>query len=316
MNVAILSPIWPTAIKALQAHHACRLALASPTDSLPEVLRDADAAILRSGVRLDRKLLEAASRLRLIVRAGMGVDSIDCECARERGVRVVCVPLSAQSVAEHTLGLMLALSHQIVRCDAALRAGRWEKHTGHGRDLFGYHLGLLGFGRIGQRMAGLGRALGMSVSACDRSAEKPAKREAAARLGVRFVSLADLFSNADVVTIHTPLDETTRGLVDASLLATMKQDALLINVGRGGIVDEDSLYLALSYGRLGGAALDVFAREPPGAHALLSLPNFIGTPHVGAQTRDAQRQVGEAVVKILDAFAAGASWEAHGIVVV
>lgn len=316
MNITILSAIWPAAVEALQARHACRVAISTAPGELPGVLREAEVVVLRSGVRLDRATLESAPQLRLIVRAGMGLDSIDRDCAMERGVRVVCVPLSAESVAEHTLGLMLALGHQIARHDAALRAGRWEKHTGHGRDLFGCHLGLLGFGRIGQRTAELGRAFGMSVSACDRSPDKPAKQAAAARLGVLFVSLAELFAGADVLAIQTPLDDTTRGLVDAERLATMKCDAMLINVGRGGVVDEDALYMALRDGQLWGAALDVFAREPPGQHAILTLPNFIGTPHVGAQTRNAQQQVGEAVVRLVDAFSAGADWTAHGMVVV
>jgi D-3-phosphoglycerate dehydrogenase / 2-oxoglutarate reductase len=316
MNITILSAIWPAAVEALQARHACRVALSTAPGDLPGVLRKAEVVVLRSGVRLDRAALQAAPQLRLIVRAGMGLDSIDCDYAGSRGIRVVCVPLSAESVAEHTLGLMLALAHQIARHDAALRAGRWEKHAGHGRDLFGCHLGLLGFGRIGQRTAELGRAFGMSVSACDRSPDKPAKQEAAARLGIRFVSLAELFAGADVLAIQTPLDDTTRGLVDAHRLATMRPDAMLVNVGRGGVVDEDALYLALRDGRLAGAALDVFAREPPGEHGLLTLPNFVGTPHVGAQTRDAQQQVGDAVVRIIDAFGAGADWTAHGVVVV
>jgi len=156
----------------------------------------------------------------------------------------------------------------------------------------------------------------MSVVAYDRSPEKPAKQTIAAKIGVRFVSLAELFAAADVLSIQTPLDDSTRGLMDASRLAMMKREALLINVGRGGVVDEDALCSALRAGRLAGAALDVFAREPPGKHPLLALPNFIGTPHVGAQTREAQEHVGSAVVRIIDAFADGGDWAAHGVVVV
>jgi D-3-phosphoglycerate dehydrogenase len=200
--------------------------------------------------------------------------------------------------------------------DRALREGRWEKHGNYGLDLFGRQLGLLGFGRIGQRTAELGKAIGMTVIGSDRSPEKPAKQEAAARLGVRFVSLAELFASTDVVVMQTPLDETTRGLVDGRLLATMKRSAVLINVGRGGTVDETALYESLRDGRLAGAALDVFAREPPGASPLLTLPNFVGTPHVAAQTEDAQARVGTSVVRIIDAFAAGEDWTAHGRLVV
>jgi D-3-phosphoglycerate dehydrogenase len=316
MNIVILSHIWPAAIEHLRVRHRTHLAMGTASIDLPELLHEAEVVVLRSGVRLDRAALESARKLRLIVRAGTGLEGIDCETARERGIRVVNVPLSAESVAEHTLGMMLTLFHQIVRHDAALRAGRWEKHSGFGRDLFGRHLGLLGFGRIGQRTAELARAFGMTVSACDRSPHKPAKQEAALRLKVDFVSLDELFTTSDVLAIQTPLNDSTRGMVDRRLLATMKTDAILINVGRGGTVDETALYEALLAGRLAGAALDVFQQEPPGDHPLLTLSNFVGTPHVAAQTQDAQERVGLSVVRIIDAFAAGEDWSFHGIVVV
>jgi D-3-phosphoglycerate dehydrogenase len=316
MNITILSAIWPESVAWLKSRHSCRVAEPLPRENLNAALADADAVILRSGVELDRAALDSAPSLRLIVRAGMGLENIDCAAAARRGVRVVCVPLSANSVAEHAVGLLLALSRRITRLDAALREGRWEKHAGYGRDLFGRCLGLLGFGRIGGRIAELASGFGMSVVAYDRSPEKRAKQEIAAKIGVRFVTLAELFSTADMISIQTPLDDSTRGLVDAALLATMKNDAMLINVGRGGVVDEVALDSALRQGRPAGAALDVFAREPPGKHPLLELPNFIGTPHVGAQTQESQEHVGRAVVRIIDAFADGGDWEAHGVVVV
>jgi D-3-phosphoglycerate dehydrogenase len=312
----ILSSIWPAATDELKSRHDVLAAIGLPPAEVPRALADAEVAVVRSGVRLDRQALEGAARLRLIVRAGMGLDGIDCEFARQRNARVICVPLSAESVAEHTLGLMLALYHQIPRHDAALRAGRWEKHGSYGRDLFGRQLGLLGFGRIGQRTAELGHALGMRVFACDPTPEKPAKQEVATRLGVRFVALEELFTSADVLAIQTPLNNTTRGLVDGRLLATMQPSALLINVGRGGTVDEAALYEALRDGRLAGAALDVFEHEPPGNNPLFELPNFVGTPHVAAQTEDAQARVGSSVVRIIDAMAAEEDWTAHGVVVV
>jgi phosphoglycerate dehydrogenase-like enzyme len=316
MKVVILSSIWPGAVDQLRTRHDTRPALGLSATDLPAVLREAEVVVMRSGVRLDRTALENAPVLRLIVRAGTGLEGIDCDYARTRGVRVICAPLSAESVAEHTLGLMLAIAHQIARHDAALRAGRWEKHDSHGWDLRGRQLGLLGFGRVGQRTAELARAFGMSVIACDRSPEKPAKQQAAARLGGRFVKLDELFTTADVLTIQTPLDDSTRCLVDARRLAKMKRSAALINVGRGGIVDEDALYEALCSGRLGGAALDVFEREPVGKSPLLSLPNFVGTPHVAAQTVDSQVAVGASVVKIVDAFAAGGDWVGEGVLIV
>jgi phosphoglycerate dehydrogenase-like enzyme len=313
MKIALLSPIWPAAVAELRKRCTVVAPAGLTPQALLDVLRDADVAVLRSGVRLDREVLVAAARLRLLVRAGVGLEGIDLATAHQRGVRVVCVPLSAESVAEHTLGLLLALSHRIAYHDRLLRQGRWEKHAGHGCDLRGRTLGLLGFGRIGIRTAELARAFGMPVWACDRSPDRPHKQEAATRLGVRFVGLEELFAGCDAVAIQVPLDDTTRGLVDARLLARMKPGALLVNVGRGRVLDEVALDEALRAGRLGGAALDVFGIEPVGNSPLLTLDNFVGTPHVAAQTVDAQQRVGEVVVQVIDAFAAGADPARYGV---
>jgi D-3-phosphoglycerate dehydrogenase len=308
MNIAILSPIWPEALARLQVRHRC---LVGAKTALPE----ADVVVMRSPVRLDRACLDAFAKLRLVIRAGMGLEGIDLACATERGIGVIAVPFSAESVAEHALGLMLALSHKIAWHDRALRAGRWEKHGGYGHDLAGKRLGLLGFGRIGIRIAELARAFGMRLSAHDRSSDRPHKQEAAQRLGVRWVGLEEVFETADILCIQVSLNDTTRDLVGRRLLRLMKPDATLINVGRGNVVDEQALYECLAEGRLGGAALDVFAAEPPGENPLLRLDNFIGTPHVAAQTADAQRQIGDAVVDIVEAFAAGADLTRFGVVV-
>jgi phosphoglycerate dehydrogenase-like enzyme len=316
LKVVVLSSIWPAAVDRLRTRHDVQVAVDVPPDRLPIVLEQAEVVVVRSDVRLDRGAVQSAPKLRLIVRAGMGLDGIDCEFARQRQIRVMSAPLSAESVAEHTLGLMLAIGHQIVRHDRALRYGRWEKHGNYGCDLFGRHLGVLGFGLIGQRTAELSNAFGMRVSACDRSPEKPAKQQAAKQLGVRFVSIDELFSSVHFLAIQAPLNEATRGLVDARLLSTMRCDAVLINVGRGGIVDERALYEALHEGRLFAAALDVFEREPAEKSPLFTLPNFIGTPHVAAQTVDAQMRVGESVIDIIDCFADGARESAQGVVVV
>lgn len=322
MKIVILSNIWPASIERLRERFETDVAVKTTPETLPARIADADVVVMRSGVRLDRAALESASRLRMIVRAGAGLEGIDLDTARERGIRVIAVPLSAQSVAEHALGLALALSHRIVSLHTSMAAGRWEKHAGYGRDLFGKQLGLLGFGRIGQRIGELARALGMMVSATDRSPDKGEKRFAAIRSGVRFVALDELLAESDVVVIQTPLNAETRGLIDARRLAMMKPDALLINVGRGGIVDEQALFEALRDGKLGGAALDVFEHEPPnirgedGIPPLFTLPQFIGTPHVAAQTHDAQRHVGETVAEIIDNFATGGDWEKSGAVIV
>jgi D-3-phosphoglycerate dehydrogenase / 2-oxoglutarate reductase len=312
LKVAVLSPIWPGAVAALRLRHAVCVAPSQSPSELLKLARDAEVVVVRSGVRLDYELLERAPQLRLIVRAGTGLEGIDCQRAAERGIRIIAVPQSAVSVAEHVFGLAIALGHEIARHDAALREGRWEKHSRHGKDLYGRRLGLLGFGRIGQRAAELGRAFGMSIIANDRSPSSPAKATSAARWGVSFVALDDLFASADVLSVQLPLDDATRWLVNARRLRLMKPDALLINVGRGGTVDEQALFMALSEGRLAGAALDVFESEPPGNHPLFSLGNFVGTPHVAAQTRESQERVGDAVVRIVNSFAAGEDWTVHG----
>ncbi len=305
MKIAILSPIWPATIDQLQRRYACVVAMNPGAEEKSQALAEAEIAILRSPVVLDRPTLERAARLRLVVRAGMGVDTIDLKFARERGVQVVLVPLSAQSVAEHVFGLILATYRRIPWLNRRLIEGRWEKHHAYGREVCGKTLGLLGFGRIGRRVAEIAQAFRMTLLAYDRSPDKPAKQATATRLGAQFVDLEELFTTADIVAIQLPGGGETRGLVGPRLLGLMKPDAVLVNVGRGGVGDEEALYGALREQRIGGAALDVFDREPPQGSPLLTLDNFIGTPHVGAQTWEAQEQVGQDVLAVVDAFVAG-----------
>ena len=303
MKIAVLSAIWPIALERLRLRHDVAVELDPPPPVLHRTLSDRRAAVIRSPVRLDRAALEAAPALRLVVRAGAGTDAVDLACAESRGVRVVTVPSAARSVAEHAFGLLLGLFRGIPRLDRSLREGRWLKSSGGGRELRGKRLGLVGFGRIGRSLGELASAFGMQVAACDRSPEKPEKREAAKRLGVTFMGLDELLRESDAVCVQAPLDGGSRRLLDAAKLGLMKMGAVLVHVGRGGVVDEAALYAALREGRLAGAALDVFESEPPGESPLLSLDNFIGTPHVGAQTAEAQAAIGDEVVRILDEFA-------------
>jgi phosphoglycerate dehydrogenase-like enzyme len=305
MNVAILSPIWPGAVEELKSRHRCTVAAGGGPEEVRRLLADAEAAVVRSNVRLDRAALEAAPRLRLVLRAGAGLDGIDLDCARERGVRVQPLASSVDAVAEHAFALLLALARKVAWLHRRLCEGSWEKQAGVGQELGGKTLGVLGFGRNGRRTAEMARAFRMNVLAHDRSPQRPEKQQAAAALGVRFVGPGELFESSDAVVVAAPLNEQTRGLVGADLLGRMRPGALLVNVGRGGVVDEAALYDALKSGRLSGAALDVFATEPVGDSPLLRLDNFLGTPHVGGQTADAQRRIGEAVVRAVDDFAAG-----------
>lgn len=264
-------------------------------------LADADALIVRSATRVTSELLEKAPRLRVVGRAGVGVDNIDLEAATRRGVLVMSTPGgNAISVAEHTFALLLALARQVPRLDAAIRAGRWEKSSAAGTELRGKTLGLIGLGRIGSEVARRGRAFEMRVLAFD-----PYISEAAAReVGVDLVSLPHLLAESDFVSLHAALSPATQNLVNAGTLAKMKPGARLINAARGELVDEAALADALKSGHLAGAALDVFAEEPPKNSPLTGLPNLIATPHVAGSTAEAQEEVGTLIAQQVRDFLA------------
>jgi D-3-phosphoglycerate dehydrogenase len=248
---------------------------------------EADALI--SGVEpVTARVLAAAPRLKVISKHGVGYDNIDLEAARARGI-VVCIAggAIADSVADMTLALMLALARQVPQGDAAVRAGQRPRLVGP--ELRGKTLGIVGFGQIGRAVCRRAVGFGLRVLACD-----VAPDEAFARSwGVQFASLDELLAAADIVSLHAPATQETRGLIDAARLALMKPSAFLINTARGELVDEAALYDAVKSGRLAGAATDVFATEPPGDNPLLSLANFIATPHSAGQTWEGLRRVGE-----------------------
>ena len=250
-------------------------------------LRGAEALIVRSRTRVDAALLTRTPRLKVVGRAGAGVDSIDLDAARAAGVIVVNAPEAVtEAAAEHALALMLALARRIPTADAALRRGKWIKSELLGIELGGRTLGLVGFGRIGRALGRKAAALGMRVLATS-----PSLDDATARAhGAERAPLERLLAEADIVSLHVPLDESTRGLIDRRALGRMKPGALLISTARGGVVDEEALLEALEQGRLAGAALDVFATEPPGRSPLLEHPAVVATPHVAAQTVEAQRR--------------------------
>lgn len=252
MKIAIFSQLWPETLARLQTRHECLVSVNPDDAEKRRLLAAAEIVIVRSPVRLDFAALESAPALRLIIRPGMGLDGIDLATVAARVLRVVMAPLSMNSVAEHTFALMLSLCRRIPWYHRLLQENRWEKHHGYNRGLFGKQLGLVGFGRIGIRTAEIAQAFAMKISAFDRSPAKAHKQEAAARLRVQFVDLKQMLRDSDIVAIQAPLLESTRNLIAAPQLAFMKKDALLINVGRGGIVVEEDLFDALKGGRLGG----------------------------------------------------------------
>ncbi|HTO98116.1 MAG TPA: phosphoglycerate dehydrogenase [Myxococcales bacterium] len=269
---------------------------------LREIIGGYEALAVRSATKVTADLLAQAGRLKVIGRAGTGVDNIDLTAATRRGVVVMNAPGgNSVSVAEHTLALLLALARQVADASQSTRAGKWEKKKySAGRELSGKTLGVIGTGNIGALVVQRAKAFGMKVIAYDPFLSE----EAAGKLGVELLPLAEIFRRADAITLHVPLTEQTKNMVGAAQIAQMKPGALLINCARGGLVDEKALAEALRERRLGGAALDVFESEPPAAdHPLFSCENFIATPHLGGSTEDAQQNVAvivcEAMVEYL-----------------
>lgn len=257
---------------------------------LVENLQDAHALVVRSETKVTRELIDAAFQLKVIARAGIGVDNIDVEAATWKGIAVLNAPAAnTVSAAEHAMGLLLGLVRRIPWADRSMRQGEWDRHRFQGVELRGKTLGIVGLGRIGAHVATLARAFGMKLLAHDPHVTEGRARE----LGAELVSLEDLLARSDVVTLHLPLTPETRNLVNAQRLALMKPTAVLINAARGGLVDEKALLEALESGRLAGAALDVFETEPlPPESPLRKAERVILTPHLAGSTVEAQERVG------------------------
>ncbi len=264
-------------------------------DELRRILPEYDGLIIRSGTKVTADLIEVARNLRVIGRAGIGVDNIDLAAATARGIIVMNTPEgNAITTAEHAIALMTSLARSIPQATASMRAGQWDKSKFRGIELFNRVLGVIGLGNIGGIVADRARGLRMRVIAYDPIVSE----EQAQRLGVERVSFDDLVERADVITIHVPLTKDTRGLIGAREFARMKDGVLLVNAARGGIVDEAALLDALECGKVAGAALDVFENEPPPAdHPLLARADVIATPHLGAATEQAQLNVAIAVAE-------------------
>ncbi len=269
-------------------------------EELEEIIAGYDALAVRSATKVTARLLERATRLQVVGRAGVGVDNVDLDAATRRGVVVMNTPGgSSVTVAELTVAHMLALARHVPQATASVKAGKWEKKRFQGHELAGKTLGVVGIGNIGSVVVNRCQGLGMRVVAYDPFIGA----EAAAKLGVSLVSLDELWGRADVVSLHVPLTEQTRNLVNARTLARMKKGALLVNCARGGVIDEQALADALASGHLGGAALDVFEKEPvPPDHPLLRLDGFICTPHLGASTEEAQAAVAVAIAEQIAQF--------------
>jgi D-3-phosphoglycerate dehydrogenase / 2-oxoglutarate reductase len=302
MKILIASPIDESAITRLAADHEVRRA--GDGAELAELMRDGEVLVFRSGVSITAELLQAAVRLRLIIRAGSGTDNIDLAAVQSRGIHFERIPEpGAKAVAEMSFALMLALARNLLGADHSWRAGRWLKHELAGVGLSGKVLGVYGAGAIGSRVGALGAAWGMEVLGC---VEHPSlvSRDRLAALGIQLVDGDEVLARADFLSIHVPLTTRTRNLFDRSALAQMQPGGFLVNLARGGVVDEQALRDALLSGHLRGTALDVHEHEGEGTVSpLADLPNVILTPHIGASTVDAQAEIGQRVVDVVEKFA-------------
>jgi len=259
-------------------------------DELLKVIGDYDALIVRSRTKVTPEVFDAGKKLKVVGRAGVGVDNINLASAAAHGVTVVNAPKSTSvAVAELALGLMLGLARSVAVADSSMKGGQWIKKELKGVELNGKTLGIIGMGNIGSALAVRGAALGMKVLGFDPllPAEQISKR------GAEPVSLDDLYSMADYISLHIPLTDETRGMIDGQALAKMKRGVRIVCTARGNIIDETALLGALESGQVAGAALDVYGKEPPGLTALVAHPKVIATPHIGAQTAEAQVRAAE-----------------------
>ena len=301
MRILVAESIAPQGLDELRARHEVDVRTGLAPEALREIVADYDALIVRSQVAVDAPLIAAARRLQVIGRAGVGVDNVDVDAATRAGITVVNAPTgNTIAAAEHTIALLLAVARRIAAADASLRAGEWARSRYQGVQLRGRTLGVIGLGKIGMAVAERARGLEMTLLGSD----PYVAAEQAALRGVELVDLDTLLARADVVTVHVPMSRATAGLISAAAIAKMKPTAIVLNVARGGIVDEAAVATALLEGRLGGAGVDVFESEPPAGSPLLDAPNTVLTPHLGASTAEAQVAVSEEIAEqVLDVLA-------------
>jgi D-3-phosphoglycerate dehydrogenase len=301
-RVLIADDLSPRAVDILSAHPDVSVEVKTGLkgDALYAALAGVHALAVRSATKVTAEVLERAADLKIVGRAGIGVDNIDVKAASRRGVIVMNTPSgNAITTAEHALFLLCALARHIPQATASMKAGKWDKKRFQGSELFDKTLGVVGLGNIGRIVADRALGLKMKVIAYDPFLSS----DAALRLGVESVTLDDIWRRADMITLHTPLTDETRGLIGPAALAKMKPGVLIVNAARGGIVDEAALVAALDAGQVGGAALDVFVEEPPPAgHPLIAHERVICTPHLGASTEEAQEKVAVEVAEQILAY--------------
>ncbi|MCD5390635.1 phosphoglycerate dehydrogenase [candidate division NPL-UPA2 bacterium] len=302
MKVLVSDPLSEEGLEILKKEEDIEVEVATKLapEELKAKIKDADALIVRSGTKVTRDLIQAGNRLRVIGRAGVGVDNVDVEAATEKGVIVMNSPgANTISTAEHTVALLLSLSRNIPQAYLSLKQKKWERKKFMGVEVYGKVLGIIGLGRIGGEVAKRAQVLGMEVIAYDPFLSP----ERAKRLDVKLLGLKELLGQADYITVHTPLTDETEHLIGPKEFKLMKDGMKIINCARGGIVDEKALYEAMKSGKVAGGALDVYEEEPPFDSPLMELDNLVLTPHIGASTEEAQRKVAiEIAHQVVDAL--------------
>ncbi|GAB4294788.1 MAG: hypothetical protein Kow0098_16590 [Ignavibacteriaceae bacterium] len=306
MKILIASSLHKQAINNLSENHDVICAFNAPVSKLKELIVDRDVLIFRSGVQITREVMEASPALKLLIRAGSGLDNLDFEYVQSKGIHLVRIPEpGAKAVAELSFAFMLILSREILKADQLLRKGHWAKSELKGFILNGKVLGIVGTGNIGTRVGEMGASWGMKVIGCVHPSEYSENlKNKLSKKGIILTNFEDVISSADYLSIHTPLNEETRNLINKEVLSKMKEGSYLMNLARGGVVDEQALFDELVSGkRLRGAALDVHIAEGENKISpLASLPNVVLTPHIGAQTLDTQYEIGQRVLQQIDEF--------------
>ncbi|MDF2767807.1 MAG: serA [Nitrososphaeraceae archaeon] len=271
------------------------------TDELLSIVKDYQVILVRSRTKITREVIQAASNAKIIARAGVGLDNIEVTAAEEKGIRVVNAPEAAiNAVSELTVGNMISLARSIPLADSEMKRGKWIKKNLMGTELSGKYLGIVGVGNIGRNVGRIAKALRMNLIGYD---PYPIDRDYIKEVGLIVTDLNTLVQSADFITCHVPLLEETKHLFNAELISNMKSTSYIINASRGGVIDETALYNALCNGSIAGAALDVFETEPPLNNPLIGLSNVICTPHIGAQTKEAQELtsivIAEKIIQII-----------------
>ena len=270
-------------------------------EQIAEKIGNFEVVVVRSRTKLSRELVEKADKCKIIARVGVGLDNIDQGAAKEKNIRVInAVEGAITAVAELVIGLMLSMAREIPRADREIRNGNWIKKELMGSELKGKYLGIIGLGNIGKRLGRLARALNMNIIGYD---VIPIDDEFSKEVGLMKADLDTLLSSADYVSLHVPLLDSTHHMINAEKLKMMKNTACIVNTSRGGVIDEEALYNSLKEGNIAGAALDVFETEPATENNLTTLPNFIATPHMGSQTKEAQllaaNIIAEKIIQVL-----------------